>query len=85
LLGHPWLRDVKVYHDRSNNTIIIQGTNTVKTILVTKKLGTPTKHPKMLICYNFHFGISNEKEDLMFATELRLLSIGTIAILTSVW
>ncbi len=45
LLGHLWLRDVKVSHDWGNNAIIIQGINTITTIHVTKKLGTPTKHP----------------------------------------
>jgi len=61
LLGHPWLRDVKVSHDWGNNTIIMQRTNTVRTILVTKKLGTPTKLLKMLVCYDFHYGISNKE------------------------
>jgi hypothetical protein len=46
----------------------------IKTIHVTKKLGTPTKHPKMLVCYDFHFGISNKEEDLMFVIKLKLLS-----------
>ncbi len=35
----------------------------------------------MLVCYDFHCGISNEKKDLMFATEPRLPSIGTIVVL----
>jgi hypothetical protein len=51
---------------------------------VTKKLGAPTKHSKVLVCYDFHFGISNKEEDLMFTIEVGLFSIGTIAILTSV-
>ncbi len=68
LLGCPWLKDVKVFHDWRNNTITIQGIGTIKTIHVTKKLGAPTKHPEVLICYDFHFGIFDEKEDLMFAT-----------------
>jgi hypothetical protein len=37
----------------------------------------------MLICYGFHFGISNEKEDLMFAIEIGLFSIGTIVVPTT--
>jgi hypothetical protein len=69
LLGRPWLRDVKVSHDWGNTIIIIQGTNTIRTIPITKKLGAPTKHPKVLICYDFHFGIFDEKEDLMFTTK----------------
>jgi hypothetical protein len=68
LLGHPWLKDAKVSYDWGNNIIIIQGIDTITTILVTKKLGAPTKHPKLLVCYDFHFGISDEEEDLMFAT-----------------
>jgi hypothetical protein len=68
LLGHSWLRDAKVSHDSSNNTIIIQGTSMVRTIPVTKNLGTPTKHLEVLVCYDIHSRISKEKEDLMFAT-----------------
>jgi hypothetical protein len=45
LLGHPWLRDAKMSHDWGNNIITIQGACTVRTILVTKKFGAPTKHP----------------------------------------
>jgi hypothetical protein len=57
-----------VFHDWGNNTITIQGAGTIRTIHVTKKLGTPTKHLEVLVCYDFHFGISDEEEDLMFAT-----------------
>jgi hypothetical protein len=56
-------------HDRGNNIIIIQRTIIIKTILVIKKLGAPTKHLELLVCYDFHFGIFDEKEDLMFAIE----------------
>jgi hypothetical protein len=35
--------------------------------------------------YDFHYGISNKEDDLMFAIELRLFSIGTIVVLTSIW
>jgi hypothetical protein len=85
LLSRPWLRDVKVSHDWGNNIIIIKGTCTVKTILVTKKLEAPTKHLEVLVCYDFHFKITYEKKDLMFATKPRLFSTGTIVVLTKVW
>jgi len=68
LLGCPWLKDAKLSHDWGNNIIIIQRNGTIRTIPVTKKLGAPTKRLKTLVCYDFHFGISNEEEDLMFAT-----------------
>jgi hypothetical protein len=74
-----------VSHDLANNTIIIQGLSTIRTITITRKLGAPTKHLEILVCYDFHYGLSNEKEDLMFAIEPRLFSIGTIAIPTSFW
>jgi hypothetical protein len=45
LLGHLWLRDVKMFDDWGNNIIIIQGTGTFKTIHVTKKLRTLSKCP----------------------------------------
>jgi hypothetical protein len=54
------LRDAKVSHDWGTNIIIIQGIGTIKTIPITKKLGAQTKRPKVLICYDFHFGISGE-------------------------
>jgi hypothetical protein len=37
----------------------------IRTIHVIKKLGAPTKHPKVLVCYDFHYGIFDEEEDLM--------------------
>jgi hypothetical protein len=52
LLGRPWLRDAKVYHDWGNNIITIQGTGIVRTIPITKKLGAPTKHLELLVCYD---------------------------------
>jgi hypothetical protein len=52
------------------------------TIPITKKLGAPTKCPKMLICYDFHSKIFDKEEDLMFAIEPGLCSIGTISIPT---
>jgi hypothetical protein len=44
LLSRHWLKDVKVSYDWGN-IIIIQGIGIVRIILVTKKLGAPTKHP----------------------------------------
>ncbi len=34
----------------------------------------------MSICYDFHSGIFDEEEDLMFVTKLGLFSIGTIVV-----
>jgi hypothetical protein len=55
-------------HYWGNNIIIIEGTRTVKTIFVTKKLETPTKRLEVSVCCDFHYGIFDEEEDLMFAT-----------------
>ncbi len=85
LLGRPWLRDAKLSHDWGNNTITILRTSTVRTIFVTKELGALTEHPKVLICYDFHYGIFDEYEDLIFATKLGLFSIGTVVVPTSIW
>jgi hypothetical protein len=68
LLGCPWLKDVKVSHDQGTNTITIQGIDIVITIPVTKKLGIQTKRSKVLVCYDFHYGISDDDEDVTFAT-----------------
>jgi hypothetical protein len=85
LLSRPWLRDAKVSHHWGNNTITIQGNDTIRTIFGIKKVGAPTKHLKILVCYDFHSRIFDEEEDFMFATEPRLFSIGPIIVLTSVW
>jgi hypothetical protein len=50
------------------NIITIQGTCIVRTILVIKKIGVQTKRLEVLMCYEFHFGILDEEEDVMFAT-----------------
>lgn len=79
LLGCPWLREAKVSHDWVNNIIILQGTNLIRIILVTKKLRGPTKSLEKLVCYDFHFGIFDE-ENLMFVIRSKLFSIGNIIV-----
>jgi len=81
LLRHPWVKDAKVSHNWGTNIVIIQRIGTIRTIPITKKLGVQTKRLEVLVCYDFHFGILNEKKDVMFATKLNLFSIGIIAIL----
>jgi hypothetical protein len=44
LLSCPWLKNAKIFY--VSNTITNQGTNTIKTIFVTKKLGDPTNRPE---------------------------------------
>jgi hypothetical protein len=61
LLGCHLLRDAKIYHDWGNNIITIQRMGAIRTIHVIKKLGV--KHPKVLVCYDFHYGIFYEEED----------------------
>ncbi len=74
------MRIAKVSHDWGNNIVTIQGIGIVRTIPITKKLGGQTKRPEILMCYDFHSRISNEKKDVMFAVKLNLFSIGTIII-----
>jgi hypothetical protein len=71
ILRHPWLRDARVSHDWGTSIITIQGSDIIRTIHVTKKLGVQTKRPKVLVCYDFHFGIFDKKEDVMFTTKFR--------------
>jgi hypothetical protein len=59
-------------HNWGINIITMQGIGTIRTIFVTKKLGGQTKQPKVLVCYDFHFGIFDEEEDMMFVTKLNL-------------
>jgi hypothetical protein len=85
LLGCPWLKNVKVLPNwGGNNIITIQGTGIIRTILVTKKLRAANKQPKVLVCYDFHFGIFDEEKDLMFVIKVGLFSIGTIVVPTPV-
>jgi hypothetical protein len=74
LLGHPWLKDAKVSQNSGTNIVIIQGTCIIITIHVTKKLSVQTKRPKILMCYDFHSGIFDDEEDMMFTTKLDLFS-----------
>jgi hypothetical protein len=67
-------------HNWGTNTITKQGTDIVRIIFVTNKLGIQTKRREVLVCYVFHFGIFNDEKDVMFATKLDLFSIGTITI-----
>jgi hypothetical protein len=62
------------------NIITIQGNGTVWTIIIIKHLGGEVRKPEVLLCYDYHNGITNEEEDF-FATEPKLFSIGTINLL----
>jgi hypothetical protein len=62
LLSCPWLKDVKVSHDWGNNTITIQRACIIRTIPIINKIGAPTKCPKVLICYDFHFRLFDKKK-----------------------
>jgi hypothetical protein len=77
MLGRPWLKDVKVAHDRGDNIVILEGNAIVRTITVTKHLGSEIRRPKVLLCYNYHNGITNE-EEIIFVTKPKLFSIKTI-------
>ncbi len=84
LLERPWLRDVKMAHDWGNNTITIQQNGTVKTITITKHLGGEVRRPKMLLCYDYQNGITNEEKDIIFAIEPKLFSTWTINLLETI-
>jgi hypothetical protein len=45
LLGRPWLRDAKMAHDWGSNIITIQGNGTLRTITITKHLGSEVRIP----------------------------------------
>jgi hypothetical protein len=60
------------------NIFTIQGNGTFRIITVTKHLGCEVKKLKVLLCYDYQNGITNEKEDMIFATKIKLLSTWTI-------
>jgi len=72
-LGRPWLKDVKVAHDWGSNTI--QGNGIIKIIIVTKHLGGEIRRQKVLLCYDYQNGITNEEEDIFFATESTIVTL----------
>jgi hypothetical protein len=72
---------LKNAHDWGRKTITIQGNGIVITITITKHLGGEVRRPKMLLCYNYQNGITNEKIYIIFATKPELFSIGTISLL----
>jgi hypothetical protein len=80
LLRRPWLRDAKVIRGWGNNVIIIKGNGTIKTISINRKLGTKTKRPQELVCYDLMDRLTNEKEDLIFEIQPKLFLIGTITL-----
>ncbi len=43
-----------------------------------KHLDTNLKRPKVLLCFDYHNGITNEEENMTFVNEHELFSIGTI-------
>ncbi len=69
LLGKPWLRDAKMVDDWGSNIVTIQGNGIIRTITIIKHLGGELKRPKKLLCYEYQNGITNEKEDIIFATK----------------
>jgi len=84
LFGRPWLKDVKVAHDWGSKIVTIQGKGTIRTITITKHLGGEVRKPKVLLCYNYQNGITDEEEDIIFVIKLELFSIGTINLLETI-
>jgi hypothetical protein len=61
LLGRPWLKDAKVAHNWESNIVTIQGNGIVKTIIIVKHLGGEVRKPKVLLCYDYHNGITDKE------------------------
>ncbi len=80
LLGRPWLEDAKVAHDWESNIVTIQWNGMIKIITIIKHLGNKITRPKELLCYNYQNVITYDKENIIFATKLKLFSIGTISL-----
>jgi hypothetical protein len=68
-----------VAHDWGSNNVTIQGNVTIRTIIVTKCLGSEIIRPQVLLClYDYQNGITNEEEDIIFAIKPKLFLIKTI-------
>jgi hypothetical protein len=61
-------------------SINIEGHGTIRTIVVTKHLDNNTKHPKVLLIYNFVNIITNEEKDMLLLVEPNLFAINTITL-----
>jgi hypothetical protein len=48
------------------------------------KLGVKTKRLQVFICYDMVERLTDEEEDLIFKTESKLFSIGTITLLEEI-
>jgi len=57
LLGRQWLRYAKMVHDWGSNIVTIHSKGT---ITITKCLGGEVRRPKVLLCYDYQNGITNE-------------------------
>jgi len=44
-------------------------------------LGGEVRRPEVLLCYDYHNGIIDEREDIIFAIKPKLFSMGTINLL----
>ncbi len=73
-------------HDWGSNIVTIQGNGfrTIQTITVTKHLGSEVKKPKVLLCHIYQNGIIDEEKIIIFVTESKLFSIGTISLLETI-
>ncbi len=47
-------------------------------------MGAETRRPRVLICYDLMQGLIDEEEDIIFETEPKLFSIGTITFLEEI-
>ncbi len=43
-------------------------------------MGGEVRRPKMLLCYDYQNGITDEEKNIIFALEPKLFSIGTISL-----
>jgi hypothetical protein len=47
-------------------------------------LGGEIRRPEVLLCYDYQNGITNEDEDIIFVTKLKLFYIRTISLLETI-
>jgi hypothetical protein len=62
--------------------ICIHGIPYTITFIVINSNVLDSSYSMLLVCYDIHFGILDEEEDMMFATKSNLFSIRTIVVPT---
>lgn len=81
MLFIPWLHNVKVIYELSNNLITIEGNGIVHIITITKYMHNNTKRQGVFLYYDFINEVDNEEEDVVWETKPHLFMTNIITLM----